>query len=183
MGEIFITKVIIKEVRHLKDLEIPLSDTNRKHLILTGRNGSGKTSVLEAVAINLIQLNGAAVHTDKFGKDIYGSVQKKGCELVFSAGSIKTANDFHKTLRIDPDEHLITTYFRARRTPEFRVPNGTQAIQEPDLVSARSDGTPRGKEFLQHLVNIYTDRAILRRKVKIRMPISERSGCHDLKDC
>jgi predicted ATP-binding protein involved in virulence len=49
MEEIFVTKVRINKVRHLESLEIPLSDTERKHLILTGKNGSGKTSVLEGI--------------------------------------------------------------------------------------------------------------------------------------
>lgn len=49
MEEIFVTKLRINKVRHLENLEIPLSDTERKHLILTGKNGSGKTSVLEGI--------------------------------------------------------------------------------------------------------------------------------------
>jgi len=50
MEEIFVTKLRINKVRHLENLEIPLSDTERKHLILTGKNGSGKTSVLEGIS-------------------------------------------------------------------------------------------------------------------------------------
>lgn len=49
MEEIFVTKLRINKVRHLENLEIPLSETERKHLILTGKNGSGKTSVLEGI--------------------------------------------------------------------------------------------------------------------------------------
>ena len=49
MEETFITSIKINKVRHLEGLEIRLSDTERKHLILTGKNGSGKTSVLEAL--------------------------------------------------------------------------------------------------------------------------------------
>ncbi|WP_147277031.1 AAA family ATPase [Runella aurantiaca] len=53
MEEIFVTKLRINKVRHLENLEIPLSETERKHLILTGKNGSGKTSVLEGVNVFL----------------------------------------------------------------------------------------------------------------------------------
>ncbi|HLX54923.1 MAG TPA: AAA family ATPase, partial [Aquella sp.] len=45
----FIKKIIIRKVRHLSNLEIQISDTEKKHLILTGKNASGKTSVLEAI--------------------------------------------------------------------------------------------------------------------------------------
>ena len=50
MESTFITSVEIKKVRHLHDISIPLSGDVRKHLILTGKNGSGKTSVLDALA-------------------------------------------------------------------------------------------------------------------------------------
>ena len=46
MEDYFIQKVIIKEVRDIKNLEIPLDDNQRKHLIITGKNGCGKTSTL-----------------------------------------------------------------------------------------------------------------------------------------
>lgn len=50
MGNIFISKIIIDKVRHLKNLEIELSTEEKKHLILTGKNGSGKTSLLNSIA-------------------------------------------------------------------------------------------------------------------------------------
>ncbi len=53
MENIFLTKLDIKSVRHLHGIEIPLSDTVRKHLILTGKNGSGKTSTLESLKEHL----------------------------------------------------------------------------------------------------------------------------------
>lgn len=50
MEQLFITNLTIEKVRHLKDISIPLSEERIKHLILTGKNGSGKTSVVEALA-------------------------------------------------------------------------------------------------------------------------------------
>jgi predicted ATP-binding protein involved in virulence len=49
MTEIFISHIKINNVRHLKGIEIPISTEKRKHLILTGKNGSGKTTVLNAI--------------------------------------------------------------------------------------------------------------------------------------
>ena len=49
MEKTFVTGIEIKKVRHLHDITIPLSSETRKHLILTGVNGSGKTSVLNAL--------------------------------------------------------------------------------------------------------------------------------------
>lgn len=50
----YITKIKINNVRHLKNIEIPLSETECKHLIITGKNGSGKTSLLEALRLFLL---------------------------------------------------------------------------------------------------------------------------------
>lgn len=49
MENTFLTELNIRKVRHLKDISIPISKTERKNLILTGKNGSGKTSVLESL--------------------------------------------------------------------------------------------------------------------------------------
>lgn len=49
MENTFISKIHINNVRHIKDFDIPISDTERKHLIITGKNGSGKTSLLEVL--------------------------------------------------------------------------------------------------------------------------------------
>lgn len=50
-GKCFLSNLKIVNVRHLKNISIPLSNERPKHLILTGKNGRGKTSVLEALSI------------------------------------------------------------------------------------------------------------------------------------
>lgn len=45
-----ITSVYLKKVRHLSDIEIPVCSGNDfRHLIITGKNGSGKTSLLLSI--------------------------------------------------------------------------------------------------------------------------------------
>ena len=46
----FIKNIHINELFHLKDLDIPIADEKYPHLIITGKNGSGKTVLLNAVA-------------------------------------------------------------------------------------------------------------------------------------
>ncbi|OQX96829.1 MAG: hypothetical protein B6I24_10730 [Bacteroidetes bacterium 4572_128] len=46
-NNIFISDFKINKVRHLENVEIPMDKNKLKHLIFTGNNGSGKTSVLE----------------------------------------------------------------------------------------------------------------------------------------
>ena len=51
MDRIYIRDLKIKKVRHLDNIDIPVSpDDEMRHLLLTGENGCGKTSVLTALA-------------------------------------------------------------------------------------------------------------------------------------
>ena len=50
---VYITKIQINELRHLQNIKIELCDVSceerKKHLVLTGRNGAGKTSLLNSL--------------------------------------------------------------------------------------------------------------------------------------
>ena len=65
MDRVFITNVLIENVRHLKNVEIPLSKEKLKHLIFTGKNGSGKTSVLDALSCFI----DASLASDQIGNE------------------------------------------------------------------------------------------------------------------
>lgn len=47
MSEVYLSAIDIVKVRYLKNLYISLSDETSKNLIITGQNGSGKTSLLD----------------------------------------------------------------------------------------------------------------------------------------
>lgn len=53
MEPTFLTGIHINRVRHLENIDIPLSADTRKNLLLTGKNGSGKTSVLNKISDEL----------------------------------------------------------------------------------------------------------------------------------
>jgi len=54
MENTFATSIQVGKVRHLENVTIKISDTQSKHLILTGKNGSGKTSLLEAMRDSIL---------------------------------------------------------------------------------------------------------------------------------
>jgi predicted ATP-binding protein involved in virulence len=71
MSKIFVKKIKINHVRHLKNLEINLSETEKKHLIITGKNGSGKTSLIEEIRVYLVGLlNNNVLQIPQWEKDI-----------------------------------------------------------------------------------------------------------------
>ena len=45
----YISTVKVNKLFHLQNLEIPISEKN-PHLIITGKNGSGKTILIKAIA-------------------------------------------------------------------------------------------------------------------------------------
>lgn len=93
MKDIYITEIEIKKVRHLNGIKIDLSDTERKHLIFTGKNGSGKTSVLDKIAENLR-------NRERIGKIIINVSRNKDLKI----GSLKRIKAYYKMLATDlPD--------------------------------------------------------------------------------
>jgi predicted ATP-binding protein involved in virulence len=88
MRDVFITKIHIDKVRHLQNVDITLSEIERRHLILTGKNGSGKTSLLEAMedCILLKQREKAsqgldAATRDKIHQYLYGCIYSRKIDI------------------------------------------------------------------------------------------------------
>lgn len=80
MEQTFLTDIEIKKVRHLENISIPLDKNKRKHLILTGKNGSGKTSVLEAMVEyfqrNIVQNRGTVEEVNEYYQHYLKKIQE-----------------------------------------------------------------------------------------------------------
>lgn len=96
MNQHFITKLHISHVRHLKDIDIPISETECKHLILTGKNGSGKTSVLKGLAAYL-----SRYCLDSVGKNWLKYYMKRQQQLTeaLARGLSKDSSEYEDLLR------------------------------------------------------------------------------------
>lgn len=87
MENIFITKLILEKVRNLDHIEIPLSKDKKKHLIFTGRNGSGKTTIRNGLS-EYINDDMTAMKKVFSDAQMLEELEKaKGVVLVESAGS------------------------------------------------------------------------------------------------
>lgn len=101
MENIFITNLKIKQVRHLRDITIPLSEQKAKHLILTGKNGSGKTSVAEALA--------------RYLNKIYVGEREQAFKNCQKELDIKLNKDINGIPELAENYHYILAYYEADR--------------------------------------------------------------------
>lgn len=149
MERIFITNLTIKKVRHLKDISIPLSENQIKHLILTGKNGSGKTSVVEALARYLDK-----IFTGE-RENAFRNCQK---EL-----DIKLNNKIESIPELADKYHYILAYYDAARVFQAEQPRQIEKVKLEDYYGLTD--FPR-KEFVKYLLDLKMTEALARNNNK-----------------
>jgi predicted ATP-binding protein involved in virulence len=179
--EYFITEIDIKKVRHLENLTIKLSDTERKHLILTGKNGSGKTSVLECMRDYLKSIEDNYLHNitnfanriEEMHKTISLFYQQENSNNSSNIASYRNAIDnythnvnlykYHEIeLKIKGDSEIyqiyqqgnfLLVYFPSKRINKATIPNGANKMQSPSIVKMEHN---LNQELIQYLINLQT---------------------------
>lgn len=179
--EHYITEIKIDKLRHLSNISINLNTQNRQHLMITGKNGAGKTSLLLALQKYLQSVN------DKQLTDlckIYQPYAKKAEEQITQAqteaekfriqqdnshwiSSVKKYVDgvepsFNRYEEIDAlyaKGSFITAYFPAdRKTQMIRV-NGVENVKLNQTYDIRSNP---GKLLLKYMVHLKTQQLYAR---------------------
>lgn len=171
MKDYFITDIFIKKVRHLKDIKIPLSPTERKHLIFTGKNGSGKTSVLESLKHYFTIIEDEELVANQI--DIYNLYKKNQTEAMEQL-QIENARKFYNAsmIHIKGEKHnfpeiyeqyksgnFLTVYFPAKRKPIFEKIETIEKISLDDKYSI--DQVVSGK-FLKYIMSLKADSSFAR---------------------
>lgn len=150
MEQIFITNLGIEKVRHLHNISIPLSKNQIKHLILTGKNGSGKTSVVEALAENL---------NDTFIEWFLENELKqsrKGLEVQFN-------QKIDSIIESKEKYHYILAYYSADRVFIAEQPRHVEKVQLKDNYGISE--FPRS-EFVKYLLDLKMTEALARNNDK-----------------
>ena len=188
MDRIFISELKIEHVRHLKDIRIPLSNDKMKHLILTGKNGSGKTSVLEALGRNLearvssrrqeAQLKQEIRYYENELRELRGKEGESPIvenieavlmrlESELAAFSVEISLIFHQ-----PTEEIkyffekgefILAYYKAERIFQADVSNHIEKIELQDKYSITEE--PR-RVFVKYLADLKVTEALARNNGK-----------------
>ena len=173
----FITNINIKKVRHLQNIEILISKNEKKHLILTGKNGSGKTSVLKAITRYLESIQNRDVAKMKNYSDELQRLEKELLKdstdydnLQDMRGLEERYNYYCRELQLDIYDEVnlenlydqgkfILAYFDAKRNPSIEIPNSVPKIQ---LNTSYKINENIGNVFLKYLVYLKTQQSFAR---------------------
>lgn len=168
-------------MRHLKNIEIPLSEGKMKHLIITGKNGCGKTSLLDALAAyldvithpesyreckkklekskeelqNVISRENASEELEKIQRriDYYEKRNKilMGDLIVEFETPIDDIQDFF------PQGKFITAYYKADRIFKAQIPQHVEKVALKKDYSIEE--TPR-QDFVKYLLDLKMTQAL-----------------------
>ena len=119
----FLTDIHINALRHLKDIDITLARNKRQHLILTGKNGSGKTSLLEAICWYLEGISGVKQKTVYISGGMI-TVDNVKPEIDISIRA-STSEQYDYYTVVPP---FICAYFDAARLSRVEQPKGVENI-------------------------------------------------------
>lgn len=176
--EHFIQEITIEKLRHLSDIKISLNKEKKQHLLLTGKNGSGKTSLLYAMknylqAINDGELNKLKVEYLNYLETLKSQLENvKGTNKEFQI--VKQYESWKKIIKsyIDGVEikfnysddldnlyqngQFITVFFPAERKTEINKAHG---VEEITLSSTYGINQQAGNLLLKYMVHLKTQQS------------------------
>ena len=156
--ENYITNIRIDKLRHLENLEIMLSDKERRHLLLTGKNGSGKTSFLETVSDCLktvminIEKDSEQISDGKNFILLLCAVIDNGVHITFN-----TVMDWKSFV----DGSFILAYFPAGRKANILMAKGVENVTLANSYNLSDDPA---QNLVKYMVHLKTQQAYARQE-------------------
>lgn len=189
----FITSIKIKKIRHLENITIPLSETEPKHLILTGKNGSGKTSVLEKIRDLLYNVQNGNIRTFEHWENqllhqkvllhslesspnhdplvksqiLQAQTNIKHYQDLLGMGTLwLNLTDITNVATTYQEGKFILAYFNASRINTMSDPQGPNKFEPSPTYQIDTSGDNASVQFLQYLVNLKTQKSFAVSEVK-----------------
>ena len=142
--EHYIKEIRIDGLRHLSGIVIALDSESRQHLMITGKNGSGKTSLLLAVQEFLQAINDNSLA-------LFEAQNKAGIDVLF--------NEYRDLENSYQKGDFITAFFPAnRRVQMFQV----HGVQDVKLENCYDVYSYPGALLLKYMVHLKTQQAYAR---------------------
>lgn len=152
----FVKQIRIEEIRHLRKFEIDIDEREMKHLIITGKNGFGKTSLLERMQV---YLEGASDHD--FSSEYYGDrihlfyedyTRKSGLRVLFN-------DDLSEINQKCVTGKCILAYFTATRNVKIDIPTSVPKIEFKNNYNIKEN---IANLFVNYLVYLKTQQSFAR---------------------
>ena len=182
MKNIFVSNIIIENVRHLKNIDITLSKNEVKHLIFTGKNGSGKTSVLDALSyyLDLLTISNRADETQMRLQEYKSSLERLrqqdvGNSLIAEENNLTRYGNNQITIKSgisvefnEPAEkfrhcfekgQFIVAYYKADRIFKADIPKHVEKVNLKGNYSINEE--PR-QVFVKYLLDLKVTEALAR---------------------
>ena len=174
----YIKNIHIKQVRHLRDINIPLEKEDYPHLMITGKNGSGKTSLLNAIANHIERIANDSYKNFKVYKRQIEYLEnelkdnpyntffieqlkyyKNQYEFFFSEVTVAFEDD-HSLIRKYQDGNFIIAFYEAHRT----IKNLQEPINptKPTLRKRSKIKDSLTSQFLNFLAHLKVQEALAR---------------------
>lgn len=146
--EHYIREIRIDDLRHLSNIIISLNPERRQHLMITGKNGSGKTSLLMALQKYLQAINDGQLTEEQY---------KNGIDVLF--------NECEDLDLLYKKGNFIIAFFPANRKTRIMRANGVEDIKLKDFYNIDADP---GELLLKYMVHLKTQQAYARNEGDIQ---------------
>ncbi|MBY6951039.1 AAA family ATPase [Clostridium botulinum] len=178
----YITKIKINKLRHLENIDINLSENQPKHLLLTGKNGVGKTTTLNTIKewlkciqndyIKSVRICQNNIKKFSFELENESNEDKKiniKNELEKNYDTLNSLSNKHIDLNFSSDENqlnilykhgkFILAYYGANRQTKVEIPKVVEKVGLKEVYSL--DENP-SNIFVKYLVDLKTQQSFAR---------------------
>lgn len=194
MSNHFITKINIDKIRHLENINIDLDENKSKHLILTGKNGVGKTTLIEGIrdCLRVIQIKDMMkiiINNNKRMNNLANNLKSsdnddesvkiqyeinKTIEDInrFSCYGLNLEFNCDKTGKEDLLHSLykqgkfILAYYSSERSTNVQIPSGVEKIQLKNTYTFNENPS---EVFIKYLVDLKTQQSFARNEDDIEI--------------
>lgn len=151
--ENYLKFIKVDNIFHLQDFEIKIDQTSAPHLFITGKNGSGKTVLLNAIAEYLNYMN---LHSKHRGIKML----RDKVSLKFAAGMF-SSNIFD----VYKDEDFIFAQYEAYRKPKMIEPTNPE---KPEIYDKNvAINKELSSQFIRFIVDLKFQEALARNEGQI----------------
>ncbi|MBQ3619218.1 MAG: ATP-binding protein [Bacteroidales bacterium] len=183
----FITNIRVNNLLHLNNFDIPIADEKRPHLIITGKNGSGKTILVNAIAEFLDKIKGDSyLEFLKYDNEIKFWQQRKNRTDLNVTDRVQAENQFLSIqkqqdnlcgkvnisftnvadlIKKYQNGQFIFAFYQATRKPEMLEPKNPT---KPDFKNKFAIKSTVTNQFLNFLSDLKIQEALARNENQLK---------------